>query len=82
MGHPAPVDDALDLDAVRLLSAWLSARNDLTAHLDLLTSFGPCAADQVARNLVLIDGLQAKDAQRWEAYRSHLLRSSPGPRED
>jgi hypothetical protein len=70
------MDDALDLDAVRLLSAWLSARRDLSAHLDLLTAFGPNAPAQVARNLRLVDGLQGKDHTAWLAYRNHVLQRS------
>ena len=68
------MDDALDLDAVRLLSSWLAARRDLSAHLDLLTAFGPSATDQVARNLRLVDDLQGKDQSAWLAYRNHLLK--------
>ncbi|HEU0101520.1 MAG TPA: hypothetical protein VFR07_04310 [Mycobacteriales bacterium] len=70
------MDDALDLDAVRLLSAWLSARRDLSAHLDLLTAFGPSAAEQLARNLRLVDELHGKDHSTWLAYRNHVLRRS------
>ncbi len=69
--------DALDLDAVRLLSAWLSARRDLTAHLDLLTGYGPEATDQVARNLALLDRLEGQDHDAWLAYRDHVLRRAP-----
>lgn len=72
------MDDALDLDAVRLLSAWMSARRDLSAHLDLLTAFGPSATEQVARNLRLVDELHSKDHEAWLAYRSHVLRRSAG----
>jgi len=67
------MDERLDLDAVRLLSLWMSARADLTAHLDLLTAFGPYAAEQVARNLALIDGLQETSHRSWLAYRNHVL---------
>jgi len=67
------VDDRLDLDAVRLLSVWMSARTDLTNHLDLLTAFGPYAAEQVARNLWLVDGLQEKSHDAWLAYRDYVL---------
>ena len=66
------MDDALDLDAVRLLSVWLSARRELTAHLDLLTAFGPSATEQVARNLALVDSLHARDHEAWLDYRRHL----------
>ena len=69
--------DALDLDAVRLLSAWLVARRDLTAHLDLLTGYGPEATDQVARNVELLDRLHGQDHQAWLAYRDHVLRRAP-----
>lgn len=72
------MDDALDLDAVRLLSLWLSARRDLTAHLDLLTAFGPSATAQVERNLLLVDDLHARDHAGWLAYREHVLRRSAG----
>ena len=79
------MDERLDLDAVRLLSAWLSARRDLTAHLELLTAFGPHAAEQVARNLWLVDDLQEKAYVAWIAYRSYVLHqagnSTPRPRE-
>jgi hypothetical protein len=68
------VDDALDLDAVRLLSLWLSARRDLTAHLDLLTAFGPSATEQVARNLQLVDQLHSRDHDAWLDYRRHVQR--------
>ena len=68
------MDDALDLDAVRLLSAWLSARRDLSAHLDLLTAFGPSAAEQLSRNLRLVDELHSRDHTTWLAYRNHVLR--------
>ncbi len=68
------MDDALDLDAVRLLSLWLSARRDLTAHLDLLTAFGPSATEQVTRNLPLVDELHARDHDAWLAYRRHVER--------
>ncbi len=66
--------DALDLDAVRLLSTWMSARRDLSAHLDLLTAFGPSASEQVGRNLQLVDELQTRDHHAWLGYRSHMLR--------
>lgn len=69
------MDDALDLDAVRLLSAWLSARRDLTAHLDLLTAFGPSATEQVQRNFRLVERLERASAERWSAYRAHVLDS-------
>lgn len=72
------MEDPLDLDAVRLLSTWLSARRDLSAHLDLLTSFGPSATDQVARNLWLIDDLQNRAHEAWAAYRDHVVRRSAG----
>ena len=72
------MDGALDLDAVRLLSLWLSARRDLTAHLDLLTAFGPNAADQVARNLALVDDLHARDHDAWLAFRAHVQRRGAG----
>lgn len=68
------MDDALDLDAVRLLSTWMAARRDLTAHLDLLTAFGPSATDQVSRNLRLIDDLQGKDQAAWSSCRDHMVR--------
>ncbi len=76
------MDDALDLDAVRLLSLWLSARRDVTAHLELLTAFGPSATEQVARNLLLVDELQAKDREAWVAYREHVLRRASESLED
>jgi hypothetical protein len=72
------MEEPLDLDAVRLLSAWMQVRRDLSAHLDLLTAFGPSATDQVARNLALVDGLHAKDHDAWLAYREHVLRRSAG----
>ena len=81
------MDDQLDLDAVRLLSAWMSARRDLTAHLEVLTAFGPHAAEQVARNVWLIDDLQERAYVAWIAYRSYVLRNAgdnaprPRPRE-
>ncbi len=78
MGHPAGVDDALDLDAVRLLSRWMSARRDLSAHLDLLTAFGPSATAQVTRNLRLVDELHERDHEAWLAYREHVLRRGAG----
>lgn len=68
------MDDALDLDAVRLLSLWLSARRDLTAHLDLLTAFGPSATEQVSRNLGLVDELHSRDHAAWLEYRRHVQR--------
>lgn len=64
----------MDVDAVRLLSVWLSARRDLAAHLDVLTAFGPSATEQVARNLWLIDDLQQRGSDAWLAYRGHVLR--------
>jgi hypothetical protein len=76
--HPARVDQPLDLDAVRLLSSWLSARRDLTAHLDLLTAFGPNAHEQVTRNLGLVERLHDRDHEAWLAYRAHVLRRSAG----
>lgn len=76
------MDDALDLDAVRLLSSWMSARRDLSAHLDLLTAFGPSATAQVTRNLRLIDALHTKDHEAWLAYRAHVLRRSAGSFEE
>ena len=75
------MDDALDLDAVRLLSTWLAARRDLTAHLDLLTAFGPSATDQVASNLRLVDDLQGKDQAAWVSYRNHVLRRATEARD-
>lgn len=72
MGEP------LDLDAVRLLSSWLSARRDLSAHLDLLTAFGPSATEQVSRNLRLVDDLHARDHDSWLAYRRHVERRGAG----
>lgn len=68
------MDDALDLDAVRLLSVWLAARRELTAHLDLLTAFGPSATEQVSRNLALVDELHTRDHEAWLAYRRHVER--------
>ena len=70
------MDDELDRDAVRLLSAWLAARRELTAHLDLLTAFGPHAAQQVARNLGLVDDLQERVYAAWSAYRAYVLRTA------
>lgn len=78
MVHIAPVGEPLDLDAVRLLSAWMSARRDLSAHLDLLTAFGPSATEQVTRNLPLVDELHARDHEAWLAYRLYVLRRSAG----
>ncbi len=72
MGEP------LDLDAVRLLSGWLSARRDLTAHLEVLTAFGPSATEQVARNLRLVDELHSRDHSAWLAYREHVQRTTAG----
>lgn len=68
------MDDAgaLDLDAVRLLSVWLTARRDLTAHLELLTAFGPSATEQVSRNLALVDQLHDRDHAAWLDYRRHV----------
>lgn len=66
------MEEPLDLDAVRLLSSWLSARRDLSAHLDLLTAFGPSATEQVSRNLRLVDDLHARDHDSWLAYRRHV----------
>lgn len=77
--HPACVDPSpLDLDAVRLLSVWLSARRDLQAHLDLLTAFGPSAAEQVARNLRLVGELHDRDHDAWLAYKEHVQRRAAG----
>ncbi len=72
------MDGPLDLDAVRLLSAWMQARRDLSAHLDLLTAFGPSATEQVARNLALVDDLHGKDHAAWLAYRGHVQRRAAG----
>lgn len=74
------MDDALDLDAARLLSTWLVARRDLTAHLDLLTAFGLRATDQVSRNLRLVDDLQGKDQAAWSSCRDHLVRRATDAR--
>ena len=70
MGH---MEQRLDLDAVRLLSLWLSARGEVTAHLDLLTAFGPNAAEQVARNIALLDSLQEQSHAAWRDYRAYVL---------
>jgi len=67
------MEQRLDLDAVRLLSKWLSARGEVTAHLDLLTAFGPNAAEQVARNLALVERLQEQSHAAWRAYRDYVL---------
>lgn len=72
------MEQPLDLDAVRLLSSWLSARRDLTAHLELLTAFGPNAHEQVCRNLPLVQELHGREDEAWLAYRQHVLRSSAG----
>ena len=69
------VDEHLDLDAVRLLSTFMSACRDLSAHLDLLTAFGPNATDQVARNLWLVDELQERVQAAWLDYREHVRRT-------
>lgn len=72
------MEQPIDLDAVRLLSSWMSARRDLTAHLDLLTAFGPNASEQVARNLALVQRLTDREHDAWTAYRTYVLRSSAG----
>ena len=68
------MDEPLDLDAVRLLSAWLSARRDVQAHLDLLIGFGPSAEPQIAANLALIERLETDATLAFRSYRDHVLR--------
>ena len=73
------MDDPLDLDAVRLLSAWLSSRRDVQAHLDLLIGFGPRAESQIARNLGLLEQLEADAGEAFARYCAHV-RSRPAAR--
>ena len=68
------VDEEMDIDAVRLLSAWLSARRDVQAHLDLLSGFGPHAEPQIARNLTLIQELEGHARLAFQNYRDHVVR--------
>ena len=70
----------MDLDAVRLLSAWLSSRRDVQAHLDLLIGFGPRAESQIARNLGLLEQLETDARQAFTRYRDHV-RSRPAARQ-
>ena len=63
---------ALDLDAVRLLSLWFQGRRELQAHLELFTAFGPSATEQIARNLPLVERLEAEAHTRFVAFRDHL----------
>jgi hypothetical protein len=74
------VDEPLDLDAVRLLSAWLSSRRDVQAHLDLLIGFGPRAESQIARNLGLLEQLEKDEGHAFARYRDHV-RSRPAARQ-
>jgi hypothetical protein len=74
------VNQPLDLDAVRLLSAWMSSRRDVQAHLDLLIGFGPRAESQIARNLGLLERLEADAGQAFARYRDHV-RSRPAARQ-
>lgn len=69
----------MDIDAVRLLSAWLSSRRDVQAHLDLLIGFGPHAESQIARNLGLLEQLEADAGEAFARYRDHV-RARPAPR--
>lgn len=64
----------MDRDAIRLLSAWMSARRDVQAHLELLTAFGPHAEAQIARNIALIEQLEAHTRLAFHHYRDHVLR--------
>lgn len=66
----------MDLDAVRLLSAWMSTRRDVQAHLDLLIGFGPRAESQIARNLAMLEQLESDASQAFRRYRDHV-RSRP-----
>ncbi len=66
--------EPLDLDAVRLLSAWLSARRDVQAHLDLLIGFGPSAEPQIAANLALLERLETGATLAFRTYRDYVLR--------
>ena len=66
------MDEPLDLDAVRLLSAWLSARRDVQAHLDLLIGFGPSAEPQIAANLALLERLEGHALLAFRSYRDHV----------
>lgn len=68
------MDEPRDLDAIRLLSAWMSAKRDVQAHLDLLTAYGPHAEPQIARNLGLLEGLEQHAGLAFERYREHVLR--------
>jgi hypothetical protein len=68
------VDEPIDLDAVRLLSAWMSARREVQSHLDVLIGFGPHAEPQVARNLALLEQLEAHARLAFRNYRDHVVR--------
>jgi hypothetical protein len=75
---------AVDLDAVRLLSLWFQARRELQAHLELFTAFGPSATEQISRNLPLVTRLEQEAHARFLAFRDHLHRlhgSAPYPHE-
>ena len=52
----------------------------MQAHLDLLIGFGPRAESQIARNLGLLERLEADAGKAFVRYRDHV-RSRPAARQ-